>query len=125
MSQFVNDLRPISLRNVVYKILSKIIADKLKNVLDKIISPFQCAFVEGRYIADNYIIANEVLHSFKKKHTLKGRDCYANEFKIIQKEASKFYKLKHALKGCSLPKPSPAHSLNGFKSSGLGPMYRS
>lgn len=63
MSQFVNDLRPISLRNVVFKILSKIIANKLKNVLDKIISPVQCAFVEGRSVADNYILANEVLHS--------------------------------------------------------------
>lgn len=41
-------------------------ANRLKEVLDKCISPFQSAFVGGRYVADNYIVAHESLHSFKK-----------------------------------------------------------
>lgn len=36
-------------------------------VLDKVVSHFQSAFVEGIFISDNYIISHEILHSFKKK----------------------------------------------------------
>ena len=43
------------------------VANKLKKVLEKVIGPFQTAFVEGRMISNNYIISHEILHSFKKK----------------------------------------------------------
>lgn len=41
--------------------------NKLKKVLERVIRPFQSAFVKGRMISDNYIIAHEILHFFKKK----------------------------------------------------------
>ena len=50
---FVNNFRPISLCNVVYKIISKLPVAKLRPLLHKIISPCQSAFIPGRWIAEN------------------------------------------------------------------------
>ncbi|XP_061993303.1 uncharacterized protein LOC133711154 [Rosa rugosa] len=63
----MSDLRPIDLCNVIYKICSKAIANKLKIILPSIISPFQSAFVSGRLITDNILVANEVAHFVHNK----------------------------------------------------------
>ncbi|KAL3849582.1 hypothetical protein ACJIZ3_011464 [Penstemon smallii] len=63
----VEHFRPISLCNVVYKIISKIIALRLKAHLDKFIAPNQMAFLKGRSIQDNTIISHEIMHYLHKK----------------------------------------------------------
>jgi hypothetical protein len=54
---------PISLCNVSYKIISKIIANKLKPLLPSRISPNQGGFVEKRLMIDNILMVQEAIHS--------------------------------------------------------------
>ena len=62
--------RPISLCTTLYKIISKILANRLRPLLNKILSPFQSAFIPGRSIHDNILINHEIMHKFKM---LKGK----------------------------------------------------
>jgi hypothetical protein len=63
----VHHFKPISLYNIVYKIISKILASQLKSLLPKVISPLQSTFVLNRNIQDNTILAHELLNAFKNK----------------------------------------------------------
>lgn len=63
------DFRPISLENVISRIVSKVIANRLKVILPNVISNAQSVFVPDTQITDNTTIAYEVLHRMRNKRT--------------------------------------------------------
>ena len=62
----MHDYRPISYCNTIYKCISKIIAARIKQCIPYIISPSQSAFVQGRSIADNVLITQELMLNYHR-----------------------------------------------------------
>jgi hypothetical protein len=62
----LSEYLPISLCNVVYKIVSKCLVNRMRPLLDDIISPAESDFVPGRMITDNALLAFECIHHIKQ-----------------------------------------------------------
>ena len=65
--------RPISLCNFTYKIITKIMVNRLKPLMNSLISPFQNVFIQGRNISNNILLAHEIMDIMRKKKGRKKR----------------------------------------------------
>ena len=81
----VSEFRPISLCNIIYKLVSKVAANKMKGLLPLIISDTQSAFQSNKAILDNILVAFETFHHMKNQKSKKG------EFMALKLDMSKVY----------------------------------
>ena len=63
----MKDFRPISLVGSLYKLIAKVLANRLKKVMNGLVNPGQNSFVKGRQILDASLIANKVIDSMQKR----------------------------------------------------------
>ena len=68
----VKHFRPISLCNVIYKIVTKIIANRLQLIMPMVIAPTQCGFIRNRSGSHSIIVAQEVIHKMRSTKGKKG-----------------------------------------------------
>lgn len=66
------DFRPISLCNVIYKLLSKVLVARLRPYLSALVSPHQSSFIPGRGTVDNAIVLQEIVYSMSRSRKKKG-----------------------------------------------------
>jgi hypothetical protein len=83
--KLLKDFRPISLCNVIYKVVSKCLVNRLRPLLQELIEPMQSAFVPGRLITDNTLIAFECLNAIDQGSSR------CREFGALKLDLSKAY----------------------------------
>lgn len=81
----VFQFRPISLCNVVYRVVAKVLSNRLQPLLKHCISPNQSAFISGRQIMDNIMIAHEFIHCLNRKRN------GSNAYMALKLDMSKAY----------------------------------
>ena len=68
----ITQFRPISLCNVLFKIITKAMVGRLKGIMNKLIGPAQSSFILGRLSAGNIVVVQEAVHSMRRKKGQKG-----------------------------------------------------
>jgi hypothetical protein len=64
----IQQYRPICLLNVLFKIFTKVLNNRILKVADKLIGPSQSAFIPGRYIMEGVVILHETIHELHRKN---------------------------------------------------------
>lgn len=85
--QIAGDYRPIMLCNMVYNLISKTLANRLKQILPSIISAEQSAFLPNWLISDNFILAYKAIKCKPRRKAYREQWIYYNRIEWIYLEA--------------------------------------
>ncbi|XP_020266409.1 uncharacterized protein LOC109841898 [Asparagus officinalis] len=105
-----SDFRPISCCNCIYKIISKILANRMQTVMGYIINDAQCAFVKGRSISSNVLLAHELVKNYGRRHISPRIMINIDIRKAFNTISWKF--LSEMLVGLGFPISSPKYSIS-------------
>lgn len=64
----IKEYRPIACCTVLYKLIAKVLASRIQSVIASVISNAQAGFIPGRKVADNIILAHELVKAYSRKH---------------------------------------------------------
>ncbi|KAG7552255.1 Reverse transcriptase domain [Arabidopsis thaliana x Arabidopsis arenosa] len=64
----MTDFRPISCLNTMYKVIARLLTSRLQKLLVQVISPAQSAFLPGRLLAENVLLATEIVHGYNRNN---------------------------------------------------------
>ena len=81
----ITEMRPISLCNVGYKIISNVLCQRLEICIPSLVSEIQSALVAGRLIYDNILIAQEMFHGLRTNKACQGK------YMTVKTDMSKTY----------------------------------
>lgn len=70
--EFISQFRPICLSNVIFKVVTKVIANCLKILMGDLVGDWQASFIPGRQMTDNIIVAQELAHSMRTRRRKHG-----------------------------------------------------
>ena len=68
-AKMIGEFRPIALSNSIYLIIAKVLANRLREVMDSLISPLQSAFISGRQMIDSIVTAEEIVAAWRQSGT--------------------------------------------------------
>uniref|UniRef100_A0A803NVI6 Autophagy-related protein n=1 Tax=Cannabis sativa TaxID=3483 RepID=A0A803NVI6_CANSA len=68
----MDQFRPISLCNFSYKVIAKILSNRLRPLMNDLVSPLQSAFIPGRWIGESSILTQEIIHKIRHKQGIGG-----------------------------------------------------
>ncbi|KAG8362726.1 hypothetical protein BUALT_Bualt06G0041300 [Buddleja alternifolia] len=63
-----NDFRPLACCNVLYKVILKILANRITDCLESVVDVLQIAFILGRKISDNILLSQELFNGYERKN---------------------------------------------------------
>ncbi|XP_020999538.1 uncharacterized protein LOC110281546 [Arachis duranensis] len=115
-------VKPISLCNVVYKIITKVLVNRLHPHLVEIVGPLQGGFIPGRETPNNIIIVQEVLYFMKKTKSKKGTLAFKIDLEKAYNRVDWRF-LAHTLKSFDFPIPTINLIMNCVTASSLSILW--
>ena len=68
-AEMIGEFCPIALSNSIYLIIAKVLTNRLREVMDSLISPLQSAFIPGRQMIDSIVTAEEIVAAWRRSST--------------------------------------------------------
>ena len=118
----LKNFQPISLCNVIFKVITMVLVNRIRPFLDDLIGPFQSNFIPGRGTTDNVILAQEVVHHMHTSHSKKGMLAFKIDLEKAYPRLDWNF-LELTLKEFNFPTPTVSLIMNCVKATNLSILW--